>query len=178
MQFTINLATKTYINQKQLTWALAAGSIVLLFFLLINIKIFDFNAGEIHRLTKIEADSAAKHVATRRTVTEEEYTRLLASIKQANGIIERKAFNWLILLDRLESVVPAGVSLSAVEPGVKEQTLKLSGTALHFKNLRQFMENLEASMFFTDVFLLDQGEAKASENQKGTTFNITCTYTL
>jgi type IV pilus assembly protein PilN len=178
MQFTINLATKSYINQKQLYMALTACSIVLLFFLFVNIKIFAFNAAEISRLTKNEADSAAKHGASGRAVTEEEYSRLLASIKQANGIIEKKTFNWLSLLDRLESVVPEGVSLSAVEPGVKDKSLKLSGTALHFKNLRQFMENLEASVFFPNVFLLDQGEDKTSGPQKGTTFNITCRYAL
>ncbi len=178
MQFTINLATKSYINQKQLTWGVVLGSIVLLFFFFVNIKIFVFNAGEIDRLTKLEAASAARLGATGRAVTEEEYARLLLSIKQANGIIERKAFNWLALLDRLESVVPEGVSLSTVEPGVNDKTLKLSGTALRFNNLRQFMEQLETSMVFPDVFLLDQGETKTSENQKGTTFNITCRYTL
>jgi type IV pilus assembly protein PilN len=178
MRFTINLATKTYINQKKLTLVLSACIIVLSFFLFVNLKIFTFNHAEISRLSNIEASLAAKQGTRGRTVPEKDYVKLLSSIKLANGIIERKAYSWIDLLDRLESVVPEGVSLTAVEPGVKEKTLNLSGAALHFKNLRLFMENLEASKFFYDVYLLKQDELKTAENQKGIAFTITCRFAL
>jgi len=178
MQFTINLATKTYINQKKLTYALAAGIIFLIFCLIINICIFAFNAGEITRLSKLQSASEAKRRTPGRAITQKEYEKLLASIKLANGLIEKKAFNWIGFLDGLESIVPEGVTLTTVEPGVKEQTLKLSGAVANFKNLRHFMENLEESKNFSDVFLLDQKEFKTAENQKGTSFTITCRFTL
>lgn len=176
MQFTINLATKTYINPKKLTLTISACIIVLLFFLFINISIFVFNIGEITRFNNAAVDLEAKHKTPARAVTENEYAKLLASIKQANGIIERRAFNWIGLLDRLESVVPEGVTLSAVEPNVKEKTLKLSGAALNFKSLQRLMENIEGSSFFSDVYLLNQNEFSAVENIKGISFNITCKF--
>jgi type IV pilus assembly protein PilN len=176
MQFTINLATKTYINQKKLTLVISACIIVLLFFLFINIRIFAFNAGEITRLSNADAALEAKHKIPGRAVSEKEYTELLASVKQANGIIERKAFNWIGLLDNLENVVPEGVAFSAVEPNVKERTLKLSGVAANFKNLQNLMENLERSSYFSNVFLLNQNVFSAAENQKGISFNITCKF--
>lgn len=166
MQFTINLATKTYINQKKLTYALSAGIIFLLFCLIINISIFAFNAAEITRLSKLQSASEAKRRTSGRTITQKEYEQLLASIKLANGLIEKKAFNWIGFLDGLESIVPEGVTLTTVEPGVKEKTLKLSGAVTNFKNLRHFMENLEESKNFSEVFLLDQKEFKAAENQR------------
>jgi type IV pilus assembly protein PilN len=178
MQFTINLATKTYINQKKLTYALAAGIIFLLFCLILNLSIFAFNAGEITRLKKLQAASEAKQQTPKRTVSQKEYEKLLASIKLANGLIEKKAFNWIGFLDRLESVVPEGVMLTSVDPGVKEQTLKLTGAVVNFKNLKRFMENLEESNSFSEVFLLDQKELKAAEDQTGTSFTITCRFTL
>jgi type IV pilus assembly protein PilN len=178
MQFTINLATKTYINQKKLTYAVTAGIIFLLFCLLINISIFAYNAAEISRLGKLESASEAKRKTPGRAVTQKEYDKLLESIKMANGLIEKKAFNWIGFLDGLESIVPNGVSLSAVEPKVKEKTLKLTGAVVNFKDLRVFMENLEGSKNFSDVFLLDQKEFKTVENQKGISFTINCKFTL
>jgi len=178
MRFTINLATKTYINQKKLTYALSAGIIFLIFCLTINISIFAYNTAEISRLNKLQSASEAKRKLPGRTITKQEYEKLLASIKLANGLIEKKAFNWIGFLDRLESVVPEGVTLTSVDPGVKEQTLKLSGAVANFKNLRNFMENLEESKNFSKVYLLDQKEFKTAENQKGISFTITCSFTL
>ena len=178
MQFTINLATKTYINQKKLTYALSAGIIFLIFCLIVSLSIFAFNATEIKRLSKLQSASEVKGRTPGRAISQKEYETLLASIKLANGLIEKKAFNWIGFLDGLESIVPEGVSLTAVEPDVKERTLKLSGAVANFKNLRHLMENLEESKNFSEVFLLNQKEFKTAENQTGISFTISGKFKL
>ena len=79
-----------------------------------------------------------------------------------------------MLLDNLEAVVPEGVAISVIEPDLKKQMLKLSGAATNFNNVRQFVENLESSNFFTSVFLENQAEIKVGQSQKGTSFTISC----
>ena len=49
-------------------------------------------------------------------VSEKEYKALLSRIAFANNIIDKKRYNWLALLDKLEQVVPEGVAISSVEP--------------------------------------------------------------
>jgi type IV pilus assembly protein PilN len=107
-------------------------------------------------------------------VSGKEYSAVLAKIEFANSVIERKSFNWLALLDRLEMVVPDGVAISSVEPDAKSQTLKLSGVGRNFRKLRTLMENLEDSKYFTEVYLLNQGNAKLGDNTQGVTFSLTC----
>ena len=46
--------------------------------------------------------------------------------------------------------------------------------AKNFQILRKFLENLEDSKFFTDIYLLSQSEAKVDETQKGISFSVSC----
>jgi type IV pilus assembly protein PilN len=107
-------------------------------------------------------------------VPEAEYQNLVARIRFANGIIYQKSFNWLGLLEKLENVVPEGISLNVIEPDPKGKLLKLSGTASSFSHLRQLLENMEGASFFSDIYLISQNDAKVSDTQKGITFSINC----
>ena len=99
---------------------------------------------------------------------------MLGKIDFANSIIDKKMYNWLDLLDKLEKVVPEGIAISSVEPDPKGQSLKLSGIGRNFTKLRVFMEKLEESNYVTDVYLTSQGRSRLSDDMQGVTFNITC----
>lgn len=172
MRLTINLATRTYINRGQLNLVLAIVFIALVSFLLVTIQQVAFNLGEISRVKGELAALAQKTGGKGRKVSDAEYRGVAEQIRFANGIIYRKSFNWLGLLDKLESVVPDGVSLITIEP--KGKALKLSGTTLSFSRLRLLLENMEGSTHFTDIYLLSQTSARVGETQKGISFSIDC----
>lgn len=171
MRFDINLATRYYINTRQINLAVAAAVILLGVALAWNIITFTTVSSEIGRLV---ADAAGKGSGELKNVSPQEYQALLGKISAANAIIARKSYNWLGLLDQLEGVVPDGVSISSLTPDTKGNALEISGVALNFKGLRTFVEQLEGSRFFTDVFLVSQSENKVSDTQKGINFSITC----
>lgn len=174
MQFKTNLATRSYINTRQLNLVVSVLIAFLLLWVSLNVKDIAYNIGETKRLTKDITALDTKFKATSKGVSEKEYGVLLTKINFANAIIEKKSFNWVDLLDKLETVMPEGVALSAIEPDPKKQLLKLSGVATNFNNVRQLFENLEASNFFTNVFLENQAEIKVGQSQKGISFAITC----
>ena len=174
MQLNINLATRHYINTRQLNLAFSLIIALLLLWICINVKDIAYNSGEMKRLTADTGALDAKFKTLNKGVSENEYNKLLARISFANSVIERKSVSWLTLLDRLESVVPDGIAISTLEPDPKKETLKLAGVARNFSNVRQFMENLEGSHFFTNVFLVSQAEVKVGQSQKGISFSITC----
>jgi type IV pilus assembly protein PilN len=174
MQLNINLATRHYINTRQLNLALSLIIALLLLWIFISVKDIAYNSGEMKRLAADTGALDAKFKTLSKGVSEAEYNKLLSRISFANAVIERKSVNWLSLLDRLESVVPDGIAISTLEPDAKKETLKLAGVARNFSNVRQFMENLEGSHFFTDVFLISQAEVKFGQSQKGISFSITC----
>jgi type IV pilus assembly protein PilN len=174
MRLTINLATRIYINTKRLNLFIAGAVTLLTLLLLFNISNVATDFAEMRRLENETAALEGKASSAQSAVVpDKEYQTLLARIRLANGIIEKKTFNWLALLDKLEVVVPDGIALVSIEPNPKDGILKLAGIAKNFGSLRKFMENLEDSKYFTEVYLVSQAETQVSAGQKGINFTVT-----
>jgi type IV pilus assembly protein PilN len=173
MRLKINLATRTYIDAHRLNAAVAAIVVLLLLGLFFSVRAVATTGGEI-RLAGTELALLQGKGTGKGKVEEKEYQALLARIGAANAIIARKSYDWLQLLDRLEGVVPDGVAMTAIEPEPKGNSLKLTGVARSFAELRRFMETLEDARFLTDVYLNANAETKVGESQRGMTFSITC----
>lgn len=175
MRFTLNLATRLYINTRQvnLVFGILAGVLLVVLALVTGVVVGQVT--DQRRLTAELADINAKITASGKGVSDKEYQALLVRIKATNEIIRRKSFNWVGFLDWLERVVPDGVMFTSLEPSIKDGQLKIAGVARNFTTLRTFLENLEDSGFFTDIYLLTQNELKVDDTQKGVSFSISCT---
>ena len=175
MRLSINLATRTYLNNRQLTLCLIGIFCVLLALLSFNIWRITSTIGETDsvkgELTAIEQKAS---IGRQAVVPEQDYQRLLGHIRFANAVIARKSFNWVGLLDQLEVVVPDGVALTRIEPDPKSMEVKISGSTLTFSRLRMLLENMEQAKTFSDIYLLSQTGINVGEFQKGLTFSIQC----
>jgi type IV pilus assembly protein PilN len=174
MRLKINLATRIYIDNQRLNLGIFLVVAVSVLSLAFSVNAIVTNVWEIE---KIAGEINALEGKTRGNVGEKEYQGLLAKIGAANSIIDGKTYNWLALLDKLESVVPDGVALTAIQPEPKAEGLKLNGVAGNFQALRRFVENLEGDHSFSEVYLLGQNETKVGTSQSGITFTITCRVT-
>lgn len=174
MDLKINLSTRYFVDTRKLNAALAAAIALLVLVMFFCVKGLASNAGTTKQLEGELAKLQARFATSAKGVSEQEYQGLLKKISVANGVLKKRGLNWLLLLDRLESVVPDGVALSSIEPNLKEGTLTLSGSAKEFRNLRAFVENLEGDPRFADVFLQSQTEIKQGETQRGVGFTVTC----
>ncbi|WP_243371224.1 PilN domain-containing protein [Geotalea sp. SG265] len=175
MQLNINLATRSYINTRHVNLTIAVAILLLLLWLSFNIKEIAFNAGESRRLETQVAALEKKLQGETKGVPVKQYDALLKKIHFANSVIDRKNFDWLGFLNQLESVVPERITLATVEPDVQKQSLKLTGYARDFADLRHFFEVLSSSSYFRNIFLENQSAVKVGQNQKGVSFTITCT---
>ena len=174
MRHSINLATRIYINTSRLNFVIISVLTLLVLILVFNIRNSATELGEMKKLNgKLNLLEGKAGAAKGATINEKEYQTQLARIKLANAIIEQKTFDWLMLLDRLETVVPDGISLVSIEPS-KNGELKLAGIAKNFGNLRNYMENLEDSRYFAEVYLVSQSDLLQSDGRQGISFNITC----
>jgi type IV pilus assembly protein PilN len=174
MRHSINLATRIYINTSRFNFLIVSAIAILIFILLFNVRTIANELGEMKKLNQsLDHLEGKVGVAKGAAINEKDYQALLVRIKLANSIIEEKTFDWLMLLDRLEAVVPEGIALVSIEPS-KDGGLKLAGIAKNFGNLRKYMENLEDSRYFTDVYLVGQSDSQQSDGRRGISFNITC----
>ncbi|MBT1074508.1 PilN domain-containing protein [Geobacter grbiciae] len=174
MDLKINLSTRYFIDTRKLNAALAAAVALLVLVLFFVVKGVATNAGQAKQLEGELAKLQERFATSAKGVTEQEYQGIIKKISVANGILKKRGLNWLLLLDQLEAVVPDGVTLSSIEPKLKEGTLTLAGTAKEFRNLRTFVENLEGAPRFSDVFLQSQTEVKEGTDQRGVGFTVTC----
>ncbi len=174
MRFTINLATRTYLDHRLLNRLAFCVIAVLVAVLGWNISRIASNMGEQSRLnaeiTAIQARSGTKPDGISETASVHQKT----SIRFYNEIIERKSTNWLSLLDLLENVTPEGISLSALTPVKKLEELKLEGRARSFKVVQLYLEKLESSKYFSNILLLSHQNMVAGENERGVQFTISC----
>lgn len=174
MQFAINLATRTYLNHRLIKQACIAVVVLLAFMLLWNMSRAVSNMGEMQRLKSDIATYEGRLNSRPKDVPETEYTRLLAAISYYNGVIERKTFNWLGLLEQLENATPEGIALISLAPDMKSGEMKIEGRARSFANVRAYLERLDESGVFTKVLLLSQHDLVVSDSGRGVQFTISC----
>ena len=174
MRFNANLATKIYLNTRLLKIYFLAAILLLVVILFFNVSNVAGRAGETKRLANEIAALEGKSKAPPKGVTEKEYRALVEQIRFVNEIIDKKTYNWLSLLDKIEIVVPDGIAITSIVPETKTKVLTLPGTARSFNQLRVFIERLEDSKFFSDVYLTSQS---VTSDLKGITFVLTCKVT-
>jgi len=170
MNFNINLATRVYVDFRKLNICFVLSGLVLSFWLFFSIYTAVNNAANIKKLADYKAKLS--HGAGTK-VPEKDYANFLANVKNVNSILYRRSYDWLSLLANLERLVPEGIALKGVEPSDRGAILKLSGSARNFSAVRRFIENLENSTTFHEIYLTDHAALKEG-SQKGINFTVTC----
>lgn len=192
MRFTINLATRTYLDYRVVNRVFIAAMAVMLALLAWGVARVSSNMGELRRL-KVENAAFEASLSSRPAgVSEQEFKRMIASIRFYNEVIEHKTFNWLGLLEQVEKATPEGIALASLTPEKKGTelnidgrskvkateaekkgtALKIEGRAKSFADVRRYLEKLDASGAFTDVMLLSHRDMVVGEKGKGVQFSI------
>lgn len=174
MRFTINLATRTYLDHRKVNLVIGGIIGLLLVLLVWNLFRFSSNFGELSRLKADIASMEGRLNSRPAGVSEAEYKRLLSSITFYNGIITQKTTNWLGLLEQLEIVTPEGVSLSSLVPEGENGEMKIEGRAKSFAKVRTYLENLEDAAAFTQILLISHRDIAVGEKERGVQFSISC----
>jgi Tfp pilus assembly protein PilN len=174
MRFSINLATRTFLDHRLLNMIAFCTIAVLLAVLGWNVSRVASNMGEQNRINAGITGIQVKLGARPGGISETDLSRQKAHIRFYNEIIERKRINWLNLLELFENVTPEGISLSSLSHGKTLEEWKLDGHARTFKSVQQYLEKLEASKAFSNVLLLSHRNMAVDETAHGVQFSISC----
>jgi type IV pilus assembly protein PilN len=174
MRFTINLATKTYVDQRLISQVCYAALALFTLALAWNVVVAFSNFGELQRLRADIVTYEGRLNSRPKDIPEKDYTRLLADITFFNGVLERKAFSWLGLLDQLEGVTPEGVALTSLALDTKSGEIKIAGLAHSFANVRASMEKFDGSRAFTKTLLLSHHDVLMGDKTHGVQFSLSC----
>lgn len=165
-----NLATRPFYNVRAVHAMLGLAALAVLALTLYNVV-------QLVRLTSSQRTLGAQAAASedqaqrlrteaariRTQIDQKELEAVAAAAREANGIIDRRAFSWTELFARLEATLPAQVRITTVQPRVERGVTKIGLVveARRAEDVQAFIEALEATGAFRDVILL---EAQAQED--------------
>lgn len=174
MRFTINLATRTYLDHRVINRLAYCAIAVLVILGVWNVSRVSSNIGEQSRLNTEISAIQSKLGSKPNGISEADFSRQKSRIRFYNEIIERKSTNWLNLLEFFELATPEGLALSVLTPDKNQGEWKLEGRARSFKVVQQYLERLEASKNFSNVMLLSHQNMVIGEKGLGVQFSISC----
>jgi len=159
MKFTLNLASRSYVNRKFLYVTYGLVGMLLLVILLINLlTLIDLHTTTVDTRKKLAAlqMSAASQDADMAGYSAQALTKLGQSIDAANEVLRRDSFRWTELLDRFENLVPQRVRVRAITPDYKNQSIAIVCEAKDIAAMKQFIDKLNRSGFYRQVLLTQQ----------------------
>jgi len=174
MRFTINLATRTFFDQRWVNRIFTIIIVVLAALLVWNFFRFSWNLGEMRRFDAETIAAEKRLKSTPPGISEQDHSRIKAGATYFNDIIKRKTFGWLAFLEQLENAAPDGVAVSLLSPDKASGIIKIEGWARNFRDLEAYLDMLEDSGNFHDVLLLSHANVELWEHAKGVRFSVSC----
>ena len=100
----------------------------------------------------------------RASVDPTEIALVTAAAREANGIIERRAFSWSGLFEQFERTLPFDVRITAVQPRIEEDgnlVLTIGAQGRRVADVDAFIEALEREGTFRSVLPIEEQRIEA-----------------
>jgi type IV pilus assembly protein PilN len=172
VRFSINLATKPYLDRRLVSLCCGMALAVLPVLLAVQIIAAARIVVEMRRLDNTVTALRAVARTGSVPVSDHDKAALRDSAAFYDDIIARKAFSWPGLLRQMERSLPPGIAVTLLEPNRKSGMITMEGFARSFAGVRTCLAQLESTGDFTDVMLLSHGEATLWEQAKGVKFAL------
>jgi hypothetical protein len=155
-----NLSTRPFYNVRAVQVALLTLAVVVLGITLFNVvRILSLVTSQ--ETLGATADQAEREAARLRSeaariraqINPAELATVASAAREANDLIDQRAFSWTELFTQFESTLPADVRITAVQPRLEKGvfTVAVAVEARRAEDLDAFMEGLEMTGAFHNV---------------------------
>ena len=161
-----NLATRPFYNVRVVQAALGAFGLLVLGFSIFNVvqltrlSAMQTQLGSHAEDSEREAQRLRTEAARIRTqIDTKELEAVSRAAREANSIIDRRAFSWTELLSRFEATLPDDMRIVTVQPRLDEKGLfvvAVQAQARRVEDLDAFVEALEKTGGFRDVLTTEE----------------------
>jgi Tfp pilus assembly protein PilN len=157
-----NLSTRPFYNERAAQIALGALALLLVAFTAFNVaqwRSLSVRHGQLMaRVGDDERKAAAlrnKADLARRSVDRTELERVTAEVRDANVLIDERAFSWTGLLNTLEAAVPPNVRIQSIRPAADQAgnlTVAMVAVGRRAEDIEQLVDQLEATGSFRHLY--------------------------
>lgn len=161
-----NLSTRPFYNVRAVQALLVALAALVLVVTLINVvQIVRLTANQRAfgaRAAQAEEEAArlrGEAARIRAQINPQELEVVASAAREANQIIDRRAFSWTGLFGQLESTLPPDVRITAVRPRLETEgdfVVAIGAEARRAEDLDAFIEALEQTGTFRDVLSIEE----------------------
>jgi type IV pilus assembly protein PilN len=173
MRITLNLATRPYADLrpalKRLRIAMAVLAVVALG-LLLGLRAFhqkaeEARATELAVQKKIDAINRER-LGYQQLMQRPENAQLLAHAAELNQLFDEKTFSWTLAMEDLETVLPGGVQVTAIDPTRDAKTGKIT-MKLRVVGPRDKADDLVQNLEHSRYFMLPHIVSESTESTGG-----------
>ena len=164
-----NLSTRPFYNVRAVRAVLGLFALVVVAFTLFNaVQLITLSA----RQRTLSADAVraeneaarlrSQAAAFRARIDPRELASVSADAKEANAIIDRRAFSWTTLFSQFEQALPPDVRITAVQPRREQDgtfAVNIGIQARRVEDVEAFIEALEARTPFKQVLATEEQTA-------------------
>jgi hypothetical protein len=161
-----NLSTRPFYNVRAVHAALAAGGALVVALTLFNMvqivrlgvtqRTVGASAAEaVDEATRLRADAAR----IRAQINPQELETIAGAAREANRIIDQRAFSWTELFAQFEATLPPDVRITAVQPRLERENNFIIGIGVQARraeDLDAFVEALENAGTFHNVLAVKE----------------------
>ena len=156
-----NLATRPFYNERGVRAGLAVLALVAIGLMLFNaIEILRLESAgrEARQLVNQNAAQARemrdKARNIRQSINQTQLAAVQTAAREANVLIDRRAFSWTALLNQFQLTLPPDVRITGVRPNIDDEgrmLVAISAFARRVEDLTEFIDALETTGHFTEV---------------------------
>jgi len=167
MKLSLNLASRSYVNQRALKQLYLLLCLLLLLLLAFQVKSCLVSRDEINAVqNSLHELRQQLHGELPESLPAEQIQAQQQRYLYAGKLLQRDAFRWTALFTRMENLLPDGVSIRSFTPDYQERELVLIGVARDLADLRKLLDKLHADSF-QQVFLQSQNRIEVSDGADG-----------
>ncbi len=165
----INLGTRPFYNVRAVQVALGVVAALVIGLTLFNLVqtarlgVSQYSLGASASAAEVEAERLqAEAVRIRSQINAEELAVVADAAREANAIIDQRAFSWTELFAHFEATLPPDVRVTAVQPRLERNgdfVIAIGVEARRPEDLDAFIESLEDRGGFRDVLSIQEQTA-------------------
>ena len=158
----MNLSTRPFYNERAAQFVL--GAVALLIAALTVFNAVQYRSLSVRHTQLLgQVEDAERRATTlrgdaeraRQNVDRAQLLTVAAAAREANGLIDQRAFSWTELLNRLEATLPADVRIQSIRPSTDRDgnmTVTMLVLGRRAEDIEQFVEQLETTGAFRHLY--------------------------
>jgi hypothetical protein len=157
----LNLSTRPFYNVRAVRFTIAALFVIVLLLTVFNV-VRGITLSSAQATLGAHAFDAEREAARLRTeagvirsrINANEVEVVASAAREANGIIDRRAFSWSELFSQFEATLPPDVRITSVQPQLERDgtfSVSIRAEARRVEDLDAFLEALETQSTFRNV---------------------------